>query len=181
MEIIRYQDLKLSNHAEASEIVKPLEKIFRTEYGCDEWEASRGQDWVEGNLKRAMHLSDNLEDALIVDLGCGVKNNKDCILGHRDFEPWICRGFHHLGYKIIGADIQDNSDEIFENYCIDLYIEKNWVFLEDNSVDLFLANNFFDSPTLWQRLGDENLPKFKSKIFSMAEKKSKPESKFVYF
>ena len=93
-------------------------------------------------------LSNNLDDATILDLGCGhnlsEEERTNPNIG-RQQEPWLCRALHDLGAKVIGIDYGNLDGELFEHYQTDLLRQGLPSEISDNFIDLANAYNLFSS------------------------------------
>lgn len=72
----------------------------------------------------------------ILDLGCGSKRFHEIDLTSRFFEPWLCRTLHELGAYPVGVDKEDNSEEEFKSYQVDLQRKNSLKFLQTGSFDI---------------------------------------------
>ena len=88
----------------------------------------------------------DLKDKKILDLGCGSSEKLD--YSDTLILPLLCRVLHEQGIPVIGIDIGDNSEELFENYCLDLKKPNALSFIPDNSIDVANEHNLFGSEYL---------------------------------
>lgn len=79
---------------------------------------------------------ESIKGKRILDLGCGSRTSKEMDLTSRVFEPWLCRALKELGAYPVGIDKEDNSEEEFESYQVDLMGKDSLVFLPTNSFDI---------------------------------------------
>ena len=94
-------------------------------------------------------LPDGFDSKKILDLGCGSKDNYDCLIRKGSYEPWLCRVLYELKLNPVGIDINHEvKQEKFEAHCIDLMAENSLGFLPDSSIDIAYSCRFFDSPYL---------------------------------
>lgn len=117
-----------------------------------------------------LHLNNNLKDKTILDLGCGTINY---ILGEK-FEPWLARGLHEIGAKVIGIDKGNLNGELFKHYSIDLRNPNSLDFLKNNSIDLAGAFSLFDAPSLTHPKETFEL------LLPQLERILKPEGVFIF-
>ncbi len=120
----------------------------------------------------------DLRGKRILDLGCGSVQTrsymKDFVGDDRFYEPWLCRFLKHAGEVPIGIDVNDNSDEIFENYRIDLTQRDCLRNFPDNYFDIAYAGAFFTLPNF------EDYSRVKENLIFQLERIVKPNGYFVF-
>jgi hypothetical protein len=85
----------------------------------------------------------------VLDLGCGSRVQTS----YDNDEPWLARILQAYGTDVVGLDIRDSSNEVYEHIQADLTGERLDQILDERSFDFVIAKDFFTSPTL---LNDPN-------------------------
>jgi SAM-dependent methyltransferase len=125
-----------------------------------------------GSLPSVLYAAKgNLEGKKVLDLACGSKETS--YSGLVSYEPWLCRTLYELGLEPIGVDINNNSDEEFENYKVDLTDSHSLEFLPSHSVDIANASGLFTLPFI-------DVDQLKANIVPQLERIVKPDGIFIY-
>ena len=98
----------------------------------------------------------------------------NCVYDDFVYEPWLARGIHELGVKVIGVDLNNNCTEKFENYIVDLNKTNCLHFFKDNSVDVACTYALFDSHSV------KNPKKIFSNLLPQLGRIIKPEGYFIF-
>ena len=175
-----YSDIIKSNQSYflAREISRPALTDMFAQYGLQ-----TESNYIASSLNLQFQnmievLGNSVLERRVLDLGCGSVQSQDySFVLNRPYEPWLCRFLHKAGSKVVGVDVADNKNELFENYKVDLRSTGALSFLPDESIDLANAFGLFDSKVIQFTPSSMD---FEKNLEKELERVLKPDGFFIY-